>query len=123
MSVKKLTAPRAMTFRPSDRVLTASFFAAQLGVVPNRRVARETLEHDFVADQRVRQVRSGDPRLLTDDRVPNRRVLDHGARADRDVRSDGGARDRRAILDINRLDRSEERRVGKECRSRWSPYH
>ena len=25
---------------------------------------------------------------------------------------------------INKLsDRSEERRVGKECRSRWSPYH
>ena len=23
----------------------------------------------------------------------------------------------------NRLWRSEERRVGKECRSRWSPYH
>src|SRR4051794_18763346 len=23
----------------------------------------------------------------------------------------------------NYLDRSEERRVGKECRSRWSPYH
>src|SRR5256885_4281327 len=23
----------------------------------------------------------------------------------------------------SRLDRSEERRVGKECRSRWSPYH
>src|SRR2546430_17466273 len=23
----------------------------------------------------------------------------------------------------NRADRSEERRVGKECRSRWSPYH
>ena len=27
---------------------------------------------------------------------------------------------RRAFLDIIR---SEERRVGKECRSRWSPYH
>ena len=25
------------------------------------------------------------------------------------------------IMDI--FDRSEERRVGKECRSRWSPYH
>ena len=25
--------------------------------------------------------------------------------------------------DIARLLRSEERRVGKECRSRWSPYH
>ena len=23
----------------------------------------------------------------------------------------------------NALQRSEERRVGKECRSRWSPYH
>ena len=26
-------------------------------------------------------------------------------------------------LKINSLFRSEERRVGKECRSRWSPYH
>ena len=25
--------------------------------------------------------------------------------------------------DANPDDRSEERRVGKECRSRWSPYH
>ena len=24
---------------------------------------------------------------------------------------------------LSRLTRSEERRVGKECRSRWSPYH
>ena len=24
---------------------------------------------------------------------------------------------------LNPLFRSEERRVGKECRSRWSPYH
>ena len=28
-------------------------------------------------------------------------------------------RDRRGAL----AERSEERRVGKECRSRWSPYH
>ena len=27
------------------------------------------------------------------------------------------------IYDIPRYSRSEERRVGKECRSRWSPYH
>ena len=25
--------------------------------------------------------------------------------------------------EVNALSRSEERRVGKECRSRWSPYH
>src|SRR2546430_17519338 len=30
----------------------------------------------------------------------------------------------RAVLDeLLRWPRSEERRVGKECRSRWSPYH
>ena len=27
------------------------------------------------------------------------------------------------IFDDNSVLRSEERRVGKECRSRWSPYH
>ena len=31
----------------------------------------------------------------------------------------GGIDDLREFFD----DRSEERRVGKECRSRWSPYH
>ena len=25
--------------------------------------------------------------------------------------------------ELKPVDRSEERRVGKECRSRWSPYH
>ena len=28
-----------------------------------------------------------------------------------------------ALLPRSELERSEERRVGKECRSRWSPYH
>ena len=27
------------------------------------------------------------------------------------------------ILSLFNIYRSEERRVGKECRSRWSPYH
>ena len=26
-------------------------------------------------------------------------------------------------IPVRTLERSEERRVGKECRSRWSPYH
>ena len=29
----------------------------------------------------------------------------------------------RQIISYAALQRSEERRVGKECRSRWSPYH
>src|SRR3712207_7905393 len=28
-----------------------------------------------------------------------------------------------AVEQVLHADRSEERRVGKECRSRWSPYH
>ena len=28
-----------------------------------------------------------------------------------------------AARQLRKNDRSEERRVGKECRSRWSPYH
>src|SRR6266487_4763828 len=27
------------------------------------------------------------------------------------------------LIVLARVERSEERRVGKECRSRWSPYH
>src|SRR5436853_6194343 len=30
---------------------------------------------------------------------------------------------RRGLAIDSTVDRSEERRVGKECRSRWSPYH
>ena len=31
--------------------------------------------------------------------------------------------DRKGLVHDNGWCRSEERRVGKECRSRWSPYH
>ena len=37
-----------------------------------------------------------------------------------------GLRQRGMVNDLAAMemrDRSEERRVGKECRSRWSPYH
>ena len=31
--------------------------------------------------------------------------------------------DHESYADVQATERSEERRVGKECRSRWSPYH
>src|SRR5256885_9954701 len=34
-----------------------------------------------------------------------------------------GPADDKPDLDVLVVSRSEERRVGKECRSRWSPYH
>src|SRR3989449_11436868 len=60
-------------------------------------------------------------------------VLEHtrGGVADEDVEPPGDALDLRhqpldlgGLLQVGRNEvRSEERRVGKECRSRWSPYH
>src|SRR3989442_4875676 len=51
-----------------------------------------------------------------------------GRRRDRDPRRARRPRWRRtafgvALGHLRGLGRSEERRVGKECRSRWSPYH
>ena len=34
-----------------------------------------------------------------------------------------GCAERHIVLEEKQAERSEERRVGKECRSRWSPYH
>ena len=38
-------------------------------------------------------------------------------------RQNGGARETFTVRKFSNGVRSEERRVGKECRSRWSPYH
>ena len=51
---------------------------------------------------------------------------DHGAGAPTRYRASKGPCDLeiRHVTDVSHpLQRSEERRVGKECRSRWSPYH
>ena len=58
-----------------------------------------------------------------------RRLVEYGALKDPDakklVRTDLGLipPERRRTTGQYFLERSEERRVGKECRSRWSPYH
>src|ERR1044071_10221794 len=62
------------------------------------------LVHHVAGNVRVHVDESWDEELV--------RGVDH-ARA-------GGMRDGRRVADLR--DRSEERRVGKECRSRWSPY-
>src|SRR2546430_16232298 len=53
------------------------------------------------------------------------RDLLHRPLADPRVRIGRDVRHRLILrpLGIAREERSEERRVGKECRSRWSPYH
>src|SRR2546426_6650838 len=70
-----------------------------------RRAARRAWR---TTGHRCRRVQAGDRRRAS-------------GRAQRDLPRDSGS-----ITRCNRLSfttRSEERRVGKECRSRWSPYH
>src|ERR1039457_1283154 len=58
------------------------------------------------------------PRLLVSIHLVQHRLLEGG-------RAVGGAQNRVALrvgAGSGAVDRSEERRVGKECRSRWSPY-
>ena len=40
-----------------------------------------------------------------------------------DAGSEGMGKTTEVVSKMVVVDRSEERRVGKECRSRWSPYH
>src|SRR3712207_7293386 len=63
-------------------------------------------------DQRVQRPEERRPGAQGDQRV-------HGRRAMPQVGPRGAVERQPAPHD----DRSEERRVGKECRSRWSPYH
>src|SRR5256885_10773796 len=60
--------------------------------------------------------------------VPKRRPEGRAGDGPLDRRAERGARGRSAAVERGLCAgggarRSEERRVGKECRSRWSPYH
>src|ERR1035438_8120744 len=62
--------------------------------------------------------------LFDDNRLPSHRgplvvlqVMDESAAAKAGIHSGD------FVIAVDEVPRSEERRVGKECRSRWSPYH
>src|SRR5256885_14094360 len=57
--------------------------------------------------------------FAADDLVLAKAVLDDGAA----IEFEEGSGDAVEYRDLQKIFRSEERRVGKECRSRWSPYH
>src|SRR3712207_7934931 len=60
-------------------------------------------------------------------RPPGQRLVDPRRGGGREGHAGPARAARRALLERVAADagesRSEERRVGKECRSRWSPYH
>src|SRR3712207_9521849 len=67
------------------------------------------LERVAAAEERRKQAWAEYRRVLSRDDAPYREVRD--------------AQKRYFRADWESMERSEERRVGKECRSRWSPYH
>src|SRR2546422_10122480 len=50
-------------------------------------------------------------------------IIELGRGDQREVRADERDEKHPGLVAVARRLRSEERRVGKECRSRWSPYH
>src|SRR2546430_1499572 len=89
--------------------------------------SRQTLYPDvFLGDRAVAPFRDGHHPATTFELSDHARPVS-GSEFDRvgrdlDGRATGGLDERPHGIDVL-LDRSEERRVGKECRSRWSPYH
>src|SRR2546422_1148039 len=68
------------------------------------------------------------PVLIVQEILPDERKIEVRRRLPGERRVQLGVRRDQLIVDvIDRAEpggeRSEERRVGKECRSRWSPYH
>src|SRR2546422_841090 len=125
-------APRSPLPAPSDDIVRSTPGAAFLVL---DRVApvyhRRQLGRPRVAQARLRLGHRGGLAARASDA---RRSLGYRTRRDRGephrsgrraplVRCPGGRRPRAARRTHRRGLRSEERRVGKECRSRWSPYH
>ena len=62
--------------------------------------------------------------LLFNSKVPiDRNSIYYGWSTNTNIKSTGNPNAQKGGMITILGDRSEERRVGKECRSRWSPYH
>ena len=70
-------------------------------------------------EQRIEYLEAEADRNLGEDEL-----ADEGEKLVEVEESDGGTRVMKKVpCGKDNCSRSEERRVGKECRSRWSPYH
>src|SRR2546426_4819345 len=120
--VNPSAAPRLLTLSDEKRVLAAALGIERVEVVAFTPELARLAPEEFVRD--VLRTRFGMQELVLG--------YDHGFGRGRagDVemvrrlaREDGFAMDVVPAVTDDGQARSEERRVGKECRSRWSPYH
>src|SRR3712207_9490150 len=86
------------------------------GVEQNRTTSPEVI----ISGRNARSTVVGFLNVLTGRLVRTARQRSRGEDIAAGVQALGEGRSRRPLIWDNR---SEERRVGKECRSRWSPYH
>src|SRR5260221_14672673 len=77
-----------------------------------------TQEHDGVYRGREAQDRNGDEHQCRK-RTRLSAGIEEARHMELELRLNAAVREQHG----DRAERSEERRVGKECRSRWSPYH
>ena len=82
-------------------------------LTPGERYALSALRKQGLSQSQIARTLGRAPSTVS--REVRRNSKDGGGRVYRPALADDIARWRRS--------RSEERRVGKECRSRWSPYH
>src|SRR2546430_15173368 len=117
-----------------DKVILALVAAAIIGACGKGETGNENGAYDLVLKHGWIVDGSGNPRYRGDVAIRGDRIAAVGfmngaaARETLDVRGlvvAPGFIDMMGQSEINVLidNRSEERRVGKECRSRWSPYH
>src|SRR5256885_13121793 len=101
--------------------LAALFFQAEDGIRDYKVTGVQTCALPIWLPGDVRRRRGGrvPAQLARPADAPGPRRWRPGHPAGRPPGSPGGA----TRATPSRLCRSEERRVGKECRSRWSPYH
>src|SRR5256885_12568559 len=113
--------------RPAWAKARLEKFGAQLGRTPGRQQAGRHVKHGLAARlprllQPVHGARIGHEHAGREFRiaVQLQAVFDGVVQP---LRAAAAADDESAMRHGRMVTRSEERRVGKECRSRWSPYH
>src|SRR3989441_509291 len=133
----KLAANRPLEFAPGDRWSYSNTGYVLLGIIIHR--VTGVFYGDFLKDHVFRPLGMRTTRIISEaDIIPNRAAGYHlvndtlknqdWVSPSLNTTADGAlyfsVRDlaQWAIV-LNHWKRSEERRVGKECRSRWSPYH
>ena len=110
----------------ADRKFDRSFRDVMAEMFPDKEFKRIPIEHDLFTEKVMYPIKRVRRRIPT--RGGANAALDTQIRLGEPVLEGIEIDGRYAVIyskyDIScALERSEERRVGKECRSRWAPYH